>query len=137
MLLLCLIERIYYYIVLYLSSSMFQIMIEKLKSNKNVFKNETFWNQTWICSISTFLARCPFHQRFFARIFRLYVDLAVFFKLHVSYMYVEKAAKTTFVRKKRVKNFDEIDDRQQFFCILYFKLGSQSSNYFTNFEILI
>jgi hypothetical protein len=28
-----------------------------------------------------------------------------------SYMYVEKVAKTTFVRKKRAKNVDEIDSR--------------------------
>jgi hypothetical protein len=46
---------------------------------------------------------------FFARFFHRNVVSAAFFLR----MYVKKAAKTTFVQKKRVKNVDEIDSRHQ------------------------
>jgi len=43
---------------------------------------------------------------FFARFFHMNVVLAAFFLR----MNIIKAAETTFVRKKRMKNVDEIDD---------------------------
>jgi hypothetical protein len=53
---------------------------------------------------------CQFHQHFLSAFFCTNVVLADF----SSYMYVEKAAETTFVRKMWAFYVDEIDGRRQF-----------------------
>jgi len=50
-------------------------------------------------------SRCQFHQHF---TYEFSVQ-ALFQQLFSSYMYVEKAAKTTFIRKICTENVDEID----------------------------
>jgi hypothetical protein len=59
---------------------------------------------------------------FFAPFFRTNVVLAAFFLLMCVLMYVKKAAETTFVRKKRAKNVDEIDGRGKYRRHFYWEL---------------
>jgi len=79
----------------------------------NVLQHHIRSREKKLFSYSTsifFATKCQFHQRY-TREFFVWM---LFWQLFSSYMYVVKAAKTTFVQKIRAFNVDEIDYKCQF-----------------------
>ncbi len=66
---------------------------------------------SWPVSKKSCHARCQFHQH--------YTYECCFGSFFYSYVYVEKATETTFVRKIRTYNVDEIDGRSKVKKLFY------------------